>query len=130
MGKRTPWLQLKPEYRERLERKGITREQHESGVSLAGARGHANTPEHPREYDPNKYQQYNAERNRLTGLLRAKKEQLFGGRPRWNEERSNRYIRERPPSMAKLRWAVNIAEEEDLLDAIREDPAEYSFLGY
>lgn len=37
---RQTWEQLTPVYRARLERNGITKEQHESGASLAKARGH------------------------------------------------------------------------------------------
>lgn len=37
--RRKSWDQLSPTYRERLQRQGITPEQHAEGVSLAGARG-------------------------------------------------------------------------------------------
>jgi hypothetical protein len=130
MAKRTPWNQLKPEYRARLESKGITAEQHAAGASLAKARGHEHTPENPRQYDPQKYARYNTDRSRLTAALKVKKEEAFGQSKRWNPARSDKLIREKPPSMAQLRWAVNDATNEDLLDAIREDPATYTFLGY
>jgi hypothetical protein len=40
------WDALKPSYRARLERGGITRGKYISGESLSGSRGHAKTPEH------------------------------------------------------------------------------------
>jgi hypothetical protein len=44
----------------RYERAGIGREQYESGVSLAKARGHAKTPEHPTDAvrNPERYRDY------------------------------------------------------------------------
>jgi hypothetical protein len=39
-GRRGRWNDLDPDYRRRLERQGISRRDYESGVSLAGARGH------------------------------------------------------------------------------------------
>lgn len=44
---RKGWDDLSNSYRGRLERAGFTRERYEAGESLARARGHAATPEHP-----------------------------------------------------------------------------------
>lgn len=126
---RKGWAQLRPDYRERLEKAGITRQDYESGESLSKARGHKDTPEHPRQYDPQQYPQYHAERQRLERDLDRRKQQLFGQSPRWNARRSMENIREKPPSLALIRWALN-AEDSELYDAIREDPETFYFLGY
>lgn len=41
------WNALKPAYRKRLERSGISRADYLSGTPLAAARGHSLAPEHP-----------------------------------------------------------------------------------
>jgi hypothetical protein len=59
-GRRKSWESLSPAYRGRLSRGGISKSQYESGVSLAKARGHGQTPEHPREAErhPERYRKY------------------------------------------------------------------------
>jgi hypothetical protein len=54
------WDNLSPKYRERLSRAGVTKRQYESGANLSKARGHGQTPEHPREAHrkPEKYSDY------------------------------------------------------------------------
>lgn len=126
---RKGWNSLSPAYRARIEKAGLTQADYEAGTSLTRARGHANTPERPSSYDPQKYQKYNAKRSTLTRQVEQRKQELFGDRPRWNKERSDRAIREKPPSLALLRWALE-ASDEDILDAIRESPETYRFLGY
>jgi len=126
---RKGWNSLSPAYRARIEKAGLTQKDYEAGTPLSRARGHAQTPEHPRSYDPQKYQKYNAERTRLTGKVEQRKAELFGNRPRWDKEKSDRAIREKPPSLANMRWALD-ADDEDILDAIREDPDTYHFLMY
>lgn len=51
------WGNLSPPYRARLERKGISQSQYESGASLKAARGHERTPESRKDYlrNPGKY---------------------------------------------------------------------------
>ncbi|QRX91110.1 hypothetical protein [Streptomyces noursei] len=49
MASRREWSALSDGYRSRLERKGIDRAAYESGASLKSARGHRETPEHPRD---------------------------------------------------------------------------------
>lgn len=131
------WDALSADYRRRLENKGITAEQYNSGVPLKVARGHGKTPESPRRhYDPEKYRDYKERREDLERRLAEKKTELFGDRPRdvrhgprWNEERSAENIRKYAPSMKLLRWAIE-ASEDELIDAIRDDPDTYAFLGY
>lgn len=58
---RKSWDELSKGHRERLQRKGITRESHAAGVSLTAARGHAATPEHPlpaTQLPPEKYKRW------------------------------------------------------------------------
>lgn len=60
MAGRKSWESLSPAYRDRLSRGGITKSKYESGASLSKARGHAKTPEHPREAikNPQKFPGY------------------------------------------------------------------------
>ena len=129
MAKRKGWEALKPDYRERFIRKGITKEQYESGAPIKAARGHSKTPERPTAYDPKKFPQYAAERTRLTQELIRKKERLFGDRPKFNGKRSSEIFAKKPPTLAKLRWAV-AADEGELIDAIRDDYETFYFIGY
>jgi hypothetical protein len=126
---RKGWDDLSPGYRSRLERGGISRNDYDRGESLGKARGHGATPENPRSYDPTKYQKYHAERTKLERDLEQRKQQLYGGSARWDAKRSRQNVREYPPSLQRLRWAMN-ADDEELLDAIREAPGEYAWLGY
>ena len=59
-GRRKSWDSLSPAYRQRLSRGGVTKEKYESGANLSAARGHARTPEHPREAAkrPERYPEY------------------------------------------------------------------------
>lgn len=133
---RKGWDSLRPDYRERLERNGVSRQDYEQGASLKKGRGHEKTPERPRYYDAAKYKEYHQRRSSLEKQLADKKKDLFGnrapdakGRPRWNAERSEQNIRENPPSLKMLQWALE-ASEDELIDAIREDDETFSFLGY
>lgn len=64
MAGRRSWDSLSPAYRARLSRGGVTRSKYESGASLARARGHGATPEHPRDArkNPERYREYNRKR--------------------------------------------------------------------
>lgn len=131
MAQRKPWNQLKPAYRARLESKGITQELFESGASIQAARGHATTPERPTSFDASKYPKYASDRSKLIKTVAQKKEAFFGGKGRWDKERADRAIRSKPPTMAQLRWAASKDRtEDDFLDAIRENPVDWRFLGY
>lgn len=129
MATRKGWEALKPGYRATLEKGGITKKSYEAGVSLQAARRHATTPERPSGYDAKKYPQYAAERAKLTRQLEQKKLDIFGGNKRWDAQRSSRNLREKPPSLAKIRWAL-AASEEEIYNAVRSGEAEYRFLGY
>jgi hypothetical protein len=133
---RKGWDQLTPDYKNRLLRKGIDREAHARGESIRAARGHEHTPENPRAYNRQQFRGYAERRDDLTQRLIERKRELFGDRipdprhgPRWNSERSERNILEHPPSLKQLQWALE-ADEEELIDAIREDPEAFAFLGY
>jgi hypothetical protein len=129
VAKRKGWNDLSPGYRERILKAGLTREDFESGASIKKARGHANTPERPVNFSPQKFPKYAAERKRLTQEMIRKKEQLFGDRLKFNGRRSSEIFAKKPPSLAKLRWAV-AADEGELIDAIREDSETFAFIGY
>lgn len=126
---RKGWDALKPGYRSRIINAGLTREDYEAGRPLKKARGHEHTPERPKQYSAAKYPKYAAERQRLTAELQQKKEQYFGGSRHWDTAKSDKHIREKPPTMAQLRSVLAWTQEE-WLDAIREDFENFSFLGY
>lgn len=133
---RKGWERLKPDYRARLERNGISRSDYENGASLKKGRGHEKTPESPKNYNKEIFVDYARERDRLSRELAERKHELFGGTPadaihgpRWNPERSAENIEKYAPPLRLLRWALT-AEPEELIDAIREDPETYAFLGY
>jgi len=95
-GKVRNWDSLSPAYRARLTRSGISRSQYESGVSLSAARGHARTPEHPqdayKQSGRQRYKDYRRERHGLVDQVVARKRELWGDRPRWNEDRARQYV--------------------------------------
>ena len=126
---RKGWDALSPGYRARIEKSGMTRGEYEAGQSLQKARGHEKTPERPAGYDTKKYPQYAAERAKLTREVERKKEQMFGQSPRWNAEKSRKHMADKPPSLAKMRWVLD-ADEQDILDAVREDYEAFSWFGY
>jgi hypothetical protein len=81
-GRRTSWGDLSPEYRARLERKGITAQSHGSGASIKSARGHDKSPEHMRDAiaNPDRYRDW---------WKRVGNNQVYGNR----EELQRRAIR-------------------------------------
>ena len=126
---RKGWEDLSPGYRSRLERGGVSRAAYERGESLKSARGHGRTPERPSLSNPQQFPQYHGERQRLVNAVNRRKQDLFGTSPKWNSAKAKANLIKYAPPMAKLKWAVN-ASEDEWLDAIRESPKEYSFLGY
>lgn len=133
---RKGWERLKPDYRARLERNGISRSDYENGASLKKGRGHEKTPERPKGFNKEIFVDYAARREDLERQLIEKKRELFGDTPRdvkhgprWNEDRSAENVTKYAPPLRLLRWAL-AADVEELLDAIREDPETYAFLGY
>jgi hypothetical protein len=129
VAKRKPWAQLSPTYKARLEKAGISKTDFEAGASIKAARGHAYTPERPTQYDPTKFVSYNLKRQSLITQLENRKQQVFGNSMRWSAERSQKWIREKPPSIAQIKWALN-ASDEEIYNAIREDPKTFLFLAY
>jgi hypothetical protein len=127
---RKGWGSLSPAYRARLEKAGITQKEYGEGKSLQGARGHSATPERPGQYSPQKYPQYHTERQRLITELEERKRQLWGDRPRWDAQKASLNIRSYPPTMSQLRWAVDEADDGEILDEISEAPEEFAWLGY
>ena len=126
---RKGWDSLKPDYRKRLERNGISKTDYERGASIKAARGHEKTPERPRLSNPQQYPQYHTERQRLENAVNRKKQEVFGTSPKWNPAKAKAVTARRAPSLARLRWAL-AADPEEWLSAIREEPESYSFLGY
>lgn len=129
MAKRAGWDSLSPGYKKRIIAAGMTRDDYEAGGSLAKSRGHSKTPERPHSYDPKKFPQYANKRTTLEAAFLRKKEQIWGDRPRWDPNKSRMHMQQKPPTLKQLQWAIN-ADEQDLLDAILEDPKTYHWVGY
>lgn len=136
MAERKPWASLSPAYRDRLARKGITPEMHAAGESIRAARGHAHTPEHPREAEvkPNRFPEYRMVRRSLVNKVARKKSQLFGSDHKFNAKRSADIINmgwdsQHVPSNVDLQWAID-ATEDEIMEAITSGDEEYSFLWY
>jgi|SRR5215475_1704030 len=136
MAVRKPWASLSESYRERLARKGITPQMHSAGESIRAARGHARTPEHPSEAitKPREFPEYARVRTRLIAQVRAKKYRLWGQEHKYSDRRAASIINggfdgHNPPSLARLRWAIE-ANEDDMLRAMSSGDEEYSFLWY
>ena len=133
---RKPWESLSEAYRERLQKAGITAQEHAQGASIRAARGHENTPEHPREgiQKPEKFKDWFDQREALVQRVAARKRRLFGNSRKFNAERSRKLVREgaegkHPPSIAQLQWAVN-ASDDELLSALESQDYDDSFLFY
>jgi len=79
-GKRRAWESLSASYRNRLSRAGVTREHYQSGGNVSKARGHGQTPEHPREAarNPAKYREYTEKRRNISGgSLRTPEDEAY-----------------------------------------------------
>jgi hypothetical protein len=137
------WNILSKGYKGRLERSGISRQAYESGASLKKARGHINTPEHPKdaEKNPAKYSDYVAKRDTLNREVAAKKRALFGqikaknGKGGFNRKRSDKNTTVNPtteqsPSIRNMQRFLDLGE--DLFDEpdFDWDDDEWAFLYY
>jgi len=126
---RKGWESLSPAYRNRLERGGISKAAYERGESIKSARGHSQTPERPSLSNPQKFPKYHSERQKLINAVNRRKQNIFGISPKWNPSRARANLNKYSPPLSKLQWALD-AEPEEWMDAIREDPEGYAFLGY
>lgn len=127
---RKGWDSLSPGYRQRLEKGGISKTAYNRGESLQKARGHAQTPERPSQpKQREKFPQYHSERQRLVNAVNRKKQDFFGTSPKWNPEKAKANMSKYAPPLALLRWAMD-ADYEEWLNAIREEPERYAWLGY
>lgn len=124
---RKGWSTLSAGYRARLEKAGIGKKDYEGGASIQAARGHKATPERPTQAA--NFPTYNAERQRLVGIVTGKKQHFFGTSPKWNPLRAARIFKDKPPPMAKLRFWSSLSRQE-WLDAVRESPDDIAYLGY
>lgn len=126
---RKGWDSLSSTYRERLSRAGISKADYESGESIKEARGHEKTPERPKGFDAKEFPDYKREQNKLIQQVENKKQMIWGAAPKWNPKKSAKALHDNPPPLRLLRWALQ-ATEEEIRDAIRENPEIFWFLGY
>lgn len=129
MAKKKGWDSLSPGYRERLERKGLSKKDYEEATSLKKYRGHEHTPEKPDKYNRDKYKEYDNARQKLEQDLFKKKQEIFGDSPKWNARKAQKNITDKKVPIAQLRKAMAMTAE-DWLEAIRDDPESWYFLGY
>lgn len=106
---RKSWGSLSDAYRRRLERGGVSRQDYESGVSLAGARGHEVTPERPEraEKNPEKYQGYIFKRDQLVDQILDIKRAAYGQSGKWNEKRAKKSITHHPKGKIRSQASLN-----------------------
>lgn len=106
---RKGWGQLSDTYRRRLERNGVSRQDYESGISLAGARGHAATPERPEraETKPEQYQEYIFKRDQLVDQIMEIKRAAFGQSGKWNEKRAKKAVTHHPKGKVRSQASLN-----------------------
>lgn len=117
------WENLSPAYQHRLERSGITRSDYESGVSLASARGHGATPEHPHAgKGQERYREYHERRNRLERHMVELKRQKFGSAPRWSESGAMKSAEREP--IAKLEEWEDYDDYDDYWDDLQYEGRE------
>lgn len=140
MSKRKGWDELSETYRRRLSRNGVTRAGYESGSSIKAARGHANTPERPEDaYTTRGKQRFKRYLERVSGMRKEmidRKVRLFGGRFKFNDERSRQFIMEGgtdvpAPGPKELRDALDMTD--DQIEALLHDPdadKKWRFLWY
>lgn len=126
---RKGWDQLSSGYRDRIIKAGMTREDYEAGRSLAKARGHSKTPERPSSFDPKKFPQYASERQRLANDLVRQKRAFFYKQPKWNPLEAKKIIDKLAPPLKDMRKALSWTVEQ-WINAIRENPEKWAFLGY
>ena len=132
---RRSWDQLSSDYRDRLEKAGITPQMHAAGESIRAARGHARTPEHPSEgvREPEKFRDWFDERQKLVRQVQRRKARMFKGSKKFNAQRSLKMVTEgsnnNPPSMKVLKWAAT-ADDDELWEAMTSGDEDYSFLFY
>jgi hypothetical protein len=123
MPRRRNWDALSPAYRTRLERGGITKRQYEAGAKLSGARGHAETPEHPRDLqrraNREKYQKYKAKRERLVNRIHQAKVEAYDGQPEWDSESSRKNVN-RDPETGKQRGTRELQKIADIIEEAEE----------
>lgn len=104
MAKRSTWASLSDTYKRRLERNGITEQGYASGAPIKAARGHAVTPERPKQAfrNPDQYSDYL--RRRVTKGKHVPEGTLppprNGGKSRTGDEDSDR-----PDIGGSIGWA-------------------------
>jgi len=118
---RKGWSQLSDDYRDRLERKGITREQYNSGESLERARGHEKTPEHPEraESNPEKYRDYLEKANGIVNDIQRLKRDIFQAGGGFNNSRSRAAIRKTVDG--RVRTIADLRRIRDALESGKEE---------
>ena len=116
------WDALSPEYRKRLERGGLNKRRYESGESLKAARGHAATPERPRDAhkSPDKFPEYRqrkitrekntSERADLIRYAKNNAVQVLGDSHYFNSPKITRHLNSMTND--ELREAATISGEE------------------
>jgi|SRR5215472_10287547 len=130
---RKGWDSLSPSYRQRLERGGITRASYASGASIKAARGHAHTPETPRQAErhPSLFPRYQSHRQAIINAIYASKQAKYGSSPKWNGTRARQAIDKdltgNQRSVEELRRIAQIildAEDNDIFSALSDEGIE------
>jgi hypothetical protein len=74
------------------------------GATLAEARGHGKTPEHPGQgTDNERFREYYEKRQELEAQIQDKKRQEFSHSTKWREDRSARNLEKNPGRLSDYR---------------------------
>lgn len=125
---RKGWTALKQDYRERLERNGITRADYERGESLKKGRGHAHTPERPsQKHTASQFPSYDRERKQLIRDATQNRAEAWKDVAKFNVSKAGKGLDKRP--MNDLKWLARSTPEE-IRNAVIENPEKYGWAGY
>lgn len=118
------WDALSSSYRERLSRNGVTRSSYESGASLARARGHESTPEHPQQgKGKSQYREYFERRQALENKVNRMKQEAYGNSPRWDAQSSEKHVSK--GSIRDLERVASYDSIDDYAEDLDLEPEDY-----
>jgi hypothetical protein len=132
------WADLKPDYRKRLESKGITEANRftpQAKATRQAARGHGKTPEHPDRAakQPEKFTEYINRKASLHEAFKAKKIAMFGDQIKYKPSRSEKNANinprtKKPPNPVYMRRFLAMTLDDVLLIDWSDD--EWAILFY
>lgn len=127
---RKGWDLLKPSYRNRLENKGISRKDYETGKPIKAGRGHEHTPERPRLANPKEHSIYLSKREAGRDRLEQRMQEFWSNAPKFNPMQLHANLEKSDKRTAGYIEYLSNLDDEDLFDEITEHPEILEFIGY